>query len=67
MVTVLSPDLEVDAEELETHWGIRVALEMLREHVITVLDFFELCEEVATAPEHHIGAAAGAQARQFER
>jgi len=47
MPTVLSPDLEEDADQLEGRWGIPVAMEMLRERVITPLDFIELCEEAA--------------------
>jgi len=49
LTEVISPDIEDDADELEGHWGVTVALEMLREHVITVLDFFQLCEEAANA------------------
>jgi hypothetical protein len=49
MLSVLSPDLEADADQLESRWGIRVALEMLREQVITPLDFLELCAEAARA------------------
>jgi len=49
MLTVFSPDLEKDADQLEERWGVPVALEMLHEHLITALDFFELCEEVADA------------------
>jgi len=49
MLTVLSPDLEEDADRLEGRWGIPVALEMLQEHLITALDFFELCEEATHA------------------
>jgi len=49
MRRVFFHDLEGDADDLESRWGIRVALEMLGEQVITPLDFFELCEEVASA------------------
>ncbi len=38
-----------DAEDLERHWGVRVALEMLREGELTVPDFLSLCEEAADA------------------
>ena len=49
MLSVFIPDLEEDADDLESRWGIRVALEMLRERVITPLDFLEPCEEAASA------------------
>jgi len=49
MLAVISSDIEEDADRLEARWGIPVALEMLHEHVITVLDFFELCGEAANA------------------
>ena len=49
MLSVFIPDIEEDADDLESRWGIRVALEMLREQVITPLDFLELCEEAAGA------------------
>jgi hypothetical protein len=49
MLSVLIPDREDDADQLESRWGIRVALEMLREQVITPLDFLQLCEEAASA------------------
>jgi hypothetical protein len=49
MLTVLSPDLEDDADQLEGRWGIPVALEMLHERLITALDFFKLCQEAAHA------------------
>ena len=49
MLSVMSPDLDEDAQQLEGRWGIAVALEMLNERLITVLDFFELCEEAADA------------------
>jgi hypothetical protein len=46
MLSVFVPNL---ADDLESRWGIRVALEMLREQLITPLDFLELCEEAASA------------------
>jgi hypothetical protein len=49
LAAVISPDIEDDADKLECRWGVPVALEMLHEHVITVLDFFQLCEEAANA------------------
>jgi hypothetical protein len=49
LAAVISPDIEDDADKLECRWGVAVALEMLHEHVITVLDFFQLCEEAANA------------------
>jgi len=49
MLAVFSPELDEDAQLLEGRWGIPVALEMLNERLITVLDFFELCEEAADA------------------
>jgi len=49
MLSVFSPDSEVDADQLECHWGVPVALEMLEEHLISPLDFLELCEETASA------------------
>jgi len=45
MLTAVTPDLLDDADRLEAAWGIPVAMEMLIEHLITPLDFFELCEE----------------------
>jgi len=45
MLTAVSSDLLDDADRLEAAWGIPVAMEMLREHLITPLGFFELCEE----------------------
>ena len=45
MLTAVSPDLLDDADQLEAAWGIPVAMEMLRERLITPMDFFELCEE----------------------
>jgi len=60
MLTVLSPELDEDADRLEGRWGIPVALEMLQENLITALDFFELCEEAthasATTPAVHHGS-----------
>ena len=49
MLTALSPDLRDDANWLEGDWGIPVAMEMLSEHLITPMDFFELCEESVEA------------------
>jgi hypothetical protein len=39
MLSVFVPNL---ADDLESRWGIRVALEMLREQLITPLDFLGL-------------------------
>jgi hypothetical protein len=39
VLNVFVPDV---ADHLESRWGIRVALEMLREQVITPLDLLEL-------------------------
>jgi len=39
-----------DAERLEHRWGVRVAMEMLHEGLISVSDFLWLCEEAADAP-----------------
>lgn len=51
MLTVLNSDLNDDADQLEGRWGIPVALEMLHERLITVLDFLELCEEATDASD----------------
>ena len=39
-----------DAEQLEHRWGVRVAIEMLEEGLISRADFLWLCEEAADAP-----------------
>ncbi len=39
-----------DAERLEHRWGVRVAMEMLHEGLISASDFLWLCEEAADAP-----------------
>jgi len=47
-----SPDVPTDdAERLEHQWGVTTALDMLLDHEITALEFIELCEESADAPE----------------
>jgi hypothetical protein len=51
VLNVFVPDV---ADHLESRWGIRVALEMLREQVITPLDFLELCEEAAARPDQPV-------------
>ena len=51
MLSVLIPDLEDNADQLKSRWGIRAALDMLREQVITPLDFLQLCEEAAARPD----------------
>jgi hypothetical protein len=38
-----------DAEQLEHGWGVKVALEMLNDNLITPRDFLCLCEEAAQA------------------
>ena len=40
-----------DAERLEQRWGISVALEMLRDRLITPAEFLWLCEETAEAED----------------
>jgi hypothetical protein len=40
-----------DAEQLEHSWGVKVALEMLSDELITAMDFLWLCEEAAHAGE----------------
>ena len=47
MLSVFSQYVEDDADELERSWGIPIAIEMLRERVITARDFLELCQEAA--------------------
>jgi hypothetical protein len=44
-----STELAQDATELESAWGIRVAVEMLREQVVSPQDFLKLCQEAAEA------------------
>jgi len=40
-----------DAERLEQHWGIGVALDMLHDGLITPAEFLWLCEETAEAED----------------
>ena len=57
MPTVLSPELEDDAEQLEGRWGIPVALEMLHERGISAREFFLLCQEADHAKASGPGPA----------
>jgi hypothetical protein len=57
MLSVFSPELRDNADQLESRRGVPVALEMLREHVITPLDFLELCQEAASATGSAPGSA----------
>jgi hypothetical protein len=67
MLTTLSPEMVDDADQLEGQWGIPVALQLLNEHVITALDFLELCEEAAnagpTVPRRRAPVASGGPPR----
>ena len=49
MQSVFNPDLVDDADHLESRWGVPIALEMLHERLISPMDFFELCQEAASA------------------
>jgi hypothetical protein len=51
MLSVFTPDSasEADADHLERCWGVPIALEMLHERLISTMDFFELCQEAASA------------------
>jgi hypothetical protein len=40
-----------DAEQLEHTWGVKAALEMLSDDLITPCDFLWLCQEAAQAGE----------------
>jgi hypothetical protein len=51
MTVHLTQELIEDADHLEREWGVRVALEMLHDGLLSPTDFLWLCEESADASD----------------